>query len=200
MKTRLLPFVFGALALLQPAPVLQAGTTLGDALHATNLVWETGGTRNVGWVYEQDVSGGGASFDGIAAAKSGHVYDNGETWLQTTVVGPGTASFWWQAYSEPNKDWLDSIPMPPGKGEFADPEPCIPARRVAGVRAAQHQAGIVRPAGLPLNPAQLGPHLTRRAPPHIGPPSPPGIPGAAFRTSTCKTIRTCPDCRKLCRG
>ena len=61
MKTRLLPFVFGALALLQPAPVLQAGTTLGDALDATNLVWETGGTTNVGWVYEQDVSGGGAS-------------------------------------------------------------------------------------------------------------------------------------------
>ena len=107
MKTRLLPFVFGALALLQPAPVLQAGTTLGDALDATNLIWDTGGTTNVGRVYEQDVSGGGASFDGIAAAKSGQVYDNGETWLQTTVVGPGTASFWWQAYSEPNKDWLE---------------------------------------------------------------------------------------------
>ncbi len=49
----------------------------------------------------------GDTFDGIASARSGHINDNGETWLQTTVVGPGTVSFWWQAYSEPYKDWLE---------------------------------------------------------------------------------------------
>ena len=109
MKIRLLPFVFSALALLQSAPGLQAGTTLGEALDATNLVWTTGGTGNSGWAYLQDASDGVTSFDGVASARSGSNLPNsgGESWLQTTIVGPGTLSFWWQAWSEPNHDWLE---------------------------------------------------------------------------------------------
>ena len=47
------------------------------------------------------------TFDGVDAAHSGPIGDNGETWIATTVVGPGTVSFWWQAYSEPYADWLE---------------------------------------------------------------------------------------------
>ena len=44
---RLLTFL-GLLTLLRPGTFVQAGTTLGDALDATNLVWTTGGTGGVG--------------------------------------------------------------------------------------------------------------------------------------------------------
>jgi len=107
MNAKRLLFVFGTLALLHPAPLLRAGTTLGEALDATNLVWATGGTGGAQWSYHAGSSAGDDTFDGIAAAQSGQIYDNGETWIQTTVVGPGTISFWWQAYSEPNADWLE---------------------------------------------------------------------------------------------
>ncbi len=112
MKARLLLFGFGALALMQCVAVLGAQTpptptpTLGDGLDATNLVWTTGGTGGVGWVYEAS-NFGDNTFDGIDSARSGHIGDNGETWFQTTVVGPGTVSYWWQAYSEPGCDWLE---------------------------------------------------------------------------------------------
>jgi len=108
MKARALVFVFGALALWQPAALLRGQSPLADALDATDLVWTTGGTGGVGWAYEaQDVFGGDNTFDGVNSARSGHVGDNGESWIQTTVVGPGTISFWWQAFSEPDADWLE---------------------------------------------------------------------------------------------
>jgi len=107
MSGKRLLLVLGMLALLQPAPLLHAATTLGDALDATNLVWTTGGTGGAEWSYHAGSGFGDDTFDGVAAAESGSITDNGETWIQTTVVGPGTVSFWWQAYSEPNADWLE---------------------------------------------------------------------------------------------
>ena len=107
MNAKRFLFVCSTLALLPPAPLLHAQTTLGDALDATNLVWTTGGTGGVGWSYHAGNGAGNDTFDGIASAQSGQITDNGETWIQTTVVGPGTVSFWWQAYSEPNADWLE---------------------------------------------------------------------------------------------
>ena len=98
--------VFSAFALWQSTTILRAQTTLANALDAPDLVWTTGGTGGVGWYYEA----GGVSdntFDGIDAGHSGAIGNNGETWLQTTVVGPGTVSFWWQAWSEPDRDWLE---------------------------------------------------------------------------------------------
>src|SRR5438874_2742120 len=62
--------------------------SLAQALDATNLVWTTGGNTN--WVAETDVT-----YDGVDAAQSGVIKTNQETWVQTTVVGPGTVSFWW---------------------------------------------------------------------------------------------------------
>jgi hypothetical protein len=108
MKTKRLLLVVGTLALLQSASLLRAATTTpADALDATNLLWTTGGTGGVGWSYHGGNGAGNDTFDGIASAQSGRIGDNGETWLQTTVVGPGTVSFWWQAYSELNADWLE---------------------------------------------------------------------------------------------
>ncbi len=107
MKHKQLLLVLSAFALLQPTLILQAETTLADGLDATNLVWTTGGTGNAGWAYEQDLNGGATSFDGIDSARSGHIGNNSESWMQTTVVGPGTISFWWKACSQPYEDWLE---------------------------------------------------------------------------------------------
>src|SRR5258708_30100686 len=67
---------------------------LGAALDNSNLVWQTSspypwyGTNN-------------PSYDGISAAVSGNRYvDNSESWIQTTVVGPGTIGFWWKVSSD----------------------------------------------------------------------------------------------------
>jgi hypothetical protein len=108
VKLKFVLFVFGALAVWQSASALRAQTTLANALDNPNLVWTTGGTGGVGWLYEaQDVLGGDNTFDGTASARSGAIGNNGESWLATTVAGPGTVSFWWNAYSEPDADWLE---------------------------------------------------------------------------------------------
>ena len=70
--------------------------TLGQALDNTNLVWTTGGD-NV-WV---PVNSSGA-YDGVDMAQSSIISSNQATWIQTTVTGPGTLSFWWRVYSESN--------------------------------------------------------------------------------------------------
>ncbi len=41
-----------------------------------------------------------ASHDGVDAARTGPLLDGQVTWLQTTVNGPGTLSFWWNVSSE----------------------------------------------------------------------------------------------------
>lgn len=68
--------------------------TIGEAVDATNLVWTTGGDTN--WFYQTTVT-----TDGIDAAQSGAIGDNQATWIQTTVTGPGTVSFWWKVSTEP---------------------------------------------------------------------------------------------------
>lgn len=107
MKTKRIPLVISVLVLALSAPAVRAQTTLANALNATNLVWTTGGTGGVGWTYHAGTGAGSDTFDGIASAQSGHIGDSSETWMQTTVVGPGTITFWWSAYSEPNADWLE---------------------------------------------------------------------------------------------
>ena len=75
-----------------------SGLTLEAALDATNLVWTTGGSAN--W-FAQTVT----TYDGVDAAQSGALGDNQTNWLQTTVSGPGTLSFW-QKVSSASGDWL----------------------------------------------------------------------------------------------
>jgi hypothetical protein len=57
-------------------------------LGATNLAWYTGGSAP--WFGQTNVSHSGST-----AAQSGPIGANEESWLETTVTGPGILTFWW---------------------------------------------------------------------------------------------------------
>ena len=83
------------------AVCLPAGAaTLGEALNATDLTWTTGG--NAAWYAESTTT-----YDGLWAAQSGTISASQETWIQTTVTGPGPLSFWWKVSSESCCDDLE---------------------------------------------------------------------------------------------
>src|SRR6266540_4177600 len=82
------------------APPATAQFSLSDALDTTNLVWTTGGSAS--WSRQANVS-----YDGVDAARSGSIFDGQESWLQTTVTGPGTVAFWWKVSSEGDYDMLE---------------------------------------------------------------------------------------------
>lgn len=71
-------------------------TTLTAAIEAPSaLGFTTGG--NAGWLVDSAVSPAG----GLASARSGVIMNNGtESWLETTVTGPGRLTFWWKVSSE----------------------------------------------------------------------------------------------------
>ena len=75
--------------------------TLAAALNATNLVW-TASPTNAPWFAEISIT-----HDGVAAAQSGHITDNQQSILQTTVTGPGPITFWWKVSSEQGYDFLN---------------------------------------------------------------------------------------------
>ena len=65
----------------------------------TGLPWTTGGSAN--WFGQTTTF-----YSSGDAAQSGAVADNQTTWLETTVSGPGTLSFYWTVSSESGKDFL----------------------------------------------------------------------------------------------
>jgi Immunoglobulin domain len=73
---------------------------LAEAVDATRLTWTTGGA--LPWVGQTNMT-----YDGVDAAESGPITDNLDSWLQTTVVGPGTLTFWWKVSSESSHDFLE---------------------------------------------------------------------------------------------
>ena len=81
-----------------------AGMALARAVDSL-LVYTTGGSNN--W----SVAGSGHA-DGDCA-RSGSAGDDEQSWLQTTVSGPGTLSFWWKVSSEGDCDhlecWVDGV-------------------------------------------------------------------------------------------
>ena len=77
-----------------------AALTLAEALDATNLVWSTGGSAN--WFPQTLVI-----HDGVDAAQSGVITHLQESWMQTTVTGPGALSYWWKVSSESGFDYLE---------------------------------------------------------------------------------------------
>ncbi len=86
--------------------VVQTGSalaqTLGEAVEAPELSWTTGGTGTAApWFAQTSIT-----HDGVDAAMSGATGHNEESWLETTVTGPGKLVFWWRSSSEPGKDWL----------------------------------------------------------------------------------------------
>lgn len=65
-----------------------AGSPLGEAVDAPQFSWTTGGDAD--WFLQTDETN-----DGIDAAQSGAIDHNQESWIETTVEGPGYFSFSW---------------------------------------------------------------------------------------------------------
>src|SRR2546423_2418079 len=96
LPVALLILLLGRLGAFAAAP------TLTDGLDASNLVWQTGG--DTAWVGENSIT-----HDGSDAAQSGTIADSQESWVQSTVSGPGTLSFWWKVSSELGYDELQFL-------------------------------------------------------------------------------------------
>jgi alpha-tubulin suppressor-like RCC1 family protein len=88
---------------IAPGPLIKSPYTLAQALGATNLVWTTSGDLLgvPGWFSEVT-----NTHNGIAAAQSGAISNSTDTYLETTVTGPGTLTFWWMVSSEEYFDFL----------------------------------------------------------------------------------------------
>jgi hypothetical protein len=80
-------------------PYSFSSAPLGDAVDAPHLTWTTGGDNN--WFGQTQVT-----WDGVDAAQSGPIAHSQQTWMETTVQGPGTISFYWQVSSEFDHDFL----------------------------------------------------------------------------------------------
>jgi len=72
---------------------LMGSSPLANALDGADLVWTTGGDAN--WFPQTSIT-----HDTVDAAQSGAIGDDRSTWIQTTVTGPGTLSFWWNVDSD----------------------------------------------------------------------------------------------------
>ncbi|MEI7947597.1 MAG: S8 family serine peptidase [bacterium] len=83
-----------------PFDVLFQTIGLPEAVDNTTVPWTTGGSAK--W-YGQNI----VSNDGVDAAKSGTIGNRQWSWMETQVVGPGNASFWWRVSSEADWDWLE---------------------------------------------------------------------------------------------
>lgn len=77
------------------------GLTLSQALD-NPLAFTTGG--NASWYGETEIF-----YYGGSAARSGTPGNSQSSWLQTTVVGPGTLSFSWKVSSEASWDFLELL-------------------------------------------------------------------------------------------
>jgi hypothetical protein len=73
---------------------------LATALDNANLVFLTGGYAP--W-FRQTTN----THDGFDAAQSCPISDGQESWMQTSVAGPGTLSFWWRVSSQLSHDYLE---------------------------------------------------------------------------------------------
>ena len=80
-------------------PYSFSSTPLADAVGAPHLTWTTGGGGD--WFGQTQVT-----WDGVDAAQSGPITHSHQTWMETTVEGPGTISFYWQVSSEFDHDFL----------------------------------------------------------------------------------------------
>jgi len=76
--------------------------TLSEALDLADAVWTTGGDRS--WAGQTAVA-----YDGTDAAVSGGIDHNQQSFVETTVTGPGTLTFWWKVSSEPGYDYLSIL-------------------------------------------------------------------------------------------
>jgi len=73
--------------------------TLSEALD-TDLIFTAGGSAD--WFGQTTTS-----YYGADAAQSGDISHNQESWMQTTVSGEGTVTFYWKVSSEEDFDFLE---------------------------------------------------------------------------------------------
>ena len=73
--------------------------TLQDSLDASNLDWVSTGDSS--WIGQTAIS-----HDGVDAGQSGVIASNEFSEINTTIVGPGTLTFYWKVSSETNYDFL----------------------------------------------------------------------------------------------
>jgi hypothetical protein len=76
--------------------------TLSEALDLPDAVWTTDGDKS--WAGETSIA-----HDGTAAAVSGGIDHNQQSFVETTVTGPGTLTFWWKVSSESRCDYLSFL-------------------------------------------------------------------------------------------
>lgn len=74
------------------------GLSLAQALDTTNLVWVTGSRS---WFGQAAVT-----HDGVDAAQSGAATNGQISFIETTVNGPGSLTFWWKIFTT-NFDTFD---------------------------------------------------------------------------------------------
>jgi hypothetical protein len=80
-------------------PALLTVTPIQQALDALELPWSIGG--HAPWLAQTSVT-----HDGIDAAVSGSITNSEQSWVETTVNGPGLLTFWWKVSSEGFYDGL----------------------------------------------------------------------------------------------
>jgi uncharacterized repeat protein (TIGR01451 family) len=78
-------------------PSLAVSLALAQASDYSLSTWRSGGDAL--WSSQTNTA-----HDGLDAAQSGSIVDSQQTWMETTVRGPGTLSFWWKVSSQTNGD------------------------------------------------------------------------------------------------
>ena len=86
-------YVFGAENATLRAVWSEKVWTTEECLNAESLSFTTGG--NLSWTMDFSTN-----HDGVVSMRSGAITHSQETWIQTTVSGPGDVSFWWKASGE----------------------------------------------------------------------------------------------------
>ena len=89
--------------------VSNTAPNLGNAVDNNLLIWTGGG--NAPWSYYTNVY-----FYGVASAKSGSIGASQTTWMETTVIGPGTFSFYWKVSSQSGDSFDFTKFYPDGSG------------------------------------------------------------------------------------
>ena len=87
-------------SVMTQAVTLAVGIEFCDAVEACGASWTFGGAAP--WLYQTNVA-----HDGLDAAASGAITNSQESWMQTSVAGPGMLSFWWKVSSESGWDYLE---------------------------------------------------------------------------------------------
>ncbi len=80
-------------------PANDNSSPLNEALDASDLTWTTGGSAN--WFSQTSTT-----HDGVDAARSGTIGLSQESWMETSVTGPGFIRFWRKVSSENGYDYL----------------------------------------------------------------------------------------------